>query len=220
MSFKTISELTQMVLRELVLVSGTGVQIYTEPSIKHQIEVAAKHYFRMRFWDHLTNVDRYTLDGVAGVANTTIVPIDEAVDIEWIRVYPFRECDELEYRPNGFFLDNDYGWSMFNYDHPQRVTKGFFVAPITTAGDIAVRTRRMIVNFADVDAIIPFDDIMIHHFIAAQMLASDGMNASMQQMQMALAEDRYTNLIAAEGDKPIYSRRHQTGYATSFTVAP
>jgi len=85
MSYKTLSQITDDVIKRIGLVSGAAVQTYTEPQIKLAVQDAFDFMFRKRFWDHLTDWYTYTLDGVNGyiVGNLTDIAA-EFNDIERI----------------------------------------------------------------------------------------------------------------------------------------
>lgn len=216
MPFKTRRELTLQVLDVLALVSGSGVQTYTEPQIVTAIQNSFDLLFKERFWDHLCYNTTHTLDGVAGVVTDTIVGIEDFTDIKWIRLDPYEEKDTIPYFPDGNMATNTLGFTSFPWDHAQFSTKRLWINPVTTTGNIKIRARRRPDEFTDDDDIVPMDSVMLSYFVAAQLLAVDGMNPGAQSMSMGLFQDRYDTLTSNEGDHIMVA---QGNGSNSFTVA-
>lgn len=218
MGFATVRELSDEVLKELNLVSGAGVQFYTEPQIVSTINNCFTFLFDKRFWHHLTVTTQHQLDGVAGVITDTLLKVDKPNDIQWVRTAPYRECDQLNYFANNEFQDHmDNSYTTFEWDHPQYKTKMITVYPLTLAGPIRISARRKPDRFSADNDIVPFDDLAMLHFVVSSMLAADGMNPTSEARHAALFDQRYQDLISQDGDRILRygSRRYDT-----FTVAP
>lgn len=216
MTFKLREDLVEGIYRELSLVSGSSVQTYNEPMVQAGIQAAFDHLFKKRFWDHLTLTTFHTLDGVGGVVTDEIVNLEDLTDIKWVRESPYEEKDVIHYFEDGLFNTNDKGYTAIPYDETGYSTKRIKFNPIDSALDIAVRARRKPANFEDGHT-VPFDYLMMQHFVAARLLASDGMNPGAEAEQRSLFEDRYDTLVSNEANKPLIARRNR--FASDFTVA-
>lgn len=216
--YATVAELTAAVLSELGLVPGSSVQTYTEPQILHNINTCFETLFSKRFWPHLTKTTLHELDGTTGViTDSSLVAVKDFKDIEWIRFYPYTKAETLV-RLNGreFETGQFYSYDQLPFDHTQAATKVFNTYPLDFALPIKVRARRTPDPFPFTDGIVPFDKITMQHFVASNILASDGMNPNAQQRQTSLFEQRYNDMISGEDtDVNYYSRR----MSNTFTVA-
>jgi hypothetical protein len=204
------------ILNELALVTGSSVQTYSEPIIYDYIQRAFDHLFQKRFWDHLTSTTYHTLDGAAGVIVDTLVNVDDILDIQWIREYPYETVDTLKYFSTGLNHTSKIAYTGFNYLDTYYETKVFKILPITTTGDFAVRARRHPPVFEDA-SVIPFDALCIIHFVTASMLAIDGMNPGAEQRQNLFFDDRYETILSNEGDQVLSLNNPR--YSGEFTVA-
>src|SRR5882672_9387560 len=72
MAFKTVNQLTQSVISLVGLVTGTGVQTYTEPQVRAAIQAQFDMLFIKRYWEWLTDFYSFTLDGATGIVTTNI----------------------------------------------------------------------------------------------------------------------------------------------------
>jgi hypothetical protein len=216
MAFLTRNQIMQKVLNELSLVSGTSVQIYTEPVINDYIQRAFDHLFTKYFWEHLTVTTMHTLDGTAGVVTDSLIGIDSLIDIKWIREEPFRECNEINYFNDGIFDIGRTGYMAFPYTHPQYEDKKLQFFPKNVVKNILIRARRKPPLFEN-NHIVPFDSLALIHLVSANALTVDGMNPAAQARQDGLFEDRYQTLISQESNNKIVSQN--SFYTNSFTVA-
>jgi hypothetical protein len=82
MAFKTVNQLTQSVISLVGLVTGTGVQTYTEPQVRAAIQAQFDMLFIKRYWEWLTDFHTFTLDGTTGRVTSDIsVYISDPTDI-------------------------------------------------------------------------------------------------------------------------------------------
>lgn len=214
--FKTRKQLVSTILNELTLVNGSSVQVYNEPIIIDYLQRGFDHLFAKRFWTHLTSTTYHNTDGVSGILTSSIVGLDQLSDIQWIREEPYSPQDEIDYFPEGVFDDALSGYTGLPYSDPQYTDKRIRIYPENTAKAVAIRARRRPDDFEDLD-IIPFDPLMLVHFVSYTLLAADGMNPAAQGVQQGLFNDRYETLVANESDNKIVSGRRQ--YGNTFTVA-
>ncbi len=216
--FKTVKDITDTVYHELSLVSGTNVQIYTEPLILANINISFEFLFKKRFWPHLTKTTQHSLTGTSGVITDAQIDINDLRDIQWIAADPYYEEDKLrflngtEYQthmPNSYdikhFQDTDYSTKLIQF------------YPLDLALDVKIRARRKVDEFkADTD-IVPFDYNCIIHLTASNILASDGYNPSAENRQNILFEQAYEDLLTNEAKITSYISSHRE--TNTFTVA-
>lgn len=216
MRFDTVENIILKVLTELGLVSGTGSQIYTEPQIVDHITASFDTIFTKRFWPHLTKTTTHTLDGAAGVITDTLVGVTSYDDIEWVRYSPYSQAQTMK-RLQGREWQPEWQEciDIIPYNDTHWDTKFFRVYPVSYANTIKVRARRHPGNINT--GIIPFDWIALKHLAASNILASDGMNVTNAQRQLALFESRYEDLITAEVPEFDEPTPYREDY---FTVAP
>lgn len=215
MTFKTRTQMLNSILNELALVTGTSVQVYTEPIINDYIQRGFDHLYTKRFWNHLTSTTYHTLDGTAGVITDTISGIEKAIDIKWIREEPYTPDCEIYYFSDGLFDTDKMGYTDLAFTDAQYENKRLQFFPATSTANIAIRARRKPDDFQE-DDIIPFDSLTLVHFVTASLLAIDGMNPSAQTRQDDLFADRYETLVMQESNNKITS--HRDFYTGEFTV--
>lgn len=213
--FDTIENIIDAVLTELGLVNGSSVQTYTEPQIRHNINVAFQTLFSKRFWPHLTRTTLHTLDGSAGVITDTLASVNDFDDIEWLRFYPYTRHEELV-RLRGVEWEEPWreSFDRIPYGETHWDSKVFQVFPADFLQPIKVRARRFPGQINT--GVVPFDKIAITHLTAANILASDGMNPNSEQRQNGLFDQRYTDLIANEASGISY---FSPSYSNTFRVA-
>lgn len=215
--FVTLGEIVELVLDDLGLVAGSGVQQYTEPQIISNTWISFQTLFKKRFWPHLTKTTQHNLDGVAGVVTDGNINIAEIADIEWVRYAPYETTDVFHYLDGREYVSGSwYAWDGLNFDHPQYATKLIRIYPETLTGPIKIRARRMPAKFVELETIVPFDSVAIAHFVAANLLAIDGTNPGAQQRLDVLFDQRYKDLITDSSNQVQYYGRPRV---STFTVA-
>lgn len=215
MKFKTKTQLLEKILQELVLVTGTSVQVYTQPIVFNQIDSAFEHYFEKRFWPHLTETTIHTLDGAGGVTTDDVV-VDKWTDIKWIRHEPYDRHCTIPREVDGETLSNQLTYYPLPFSHTQFQSRVIGFKPVTSTDTIAIRARRNPGEFNETDT-VPMDAILLQHFVSSALLSTDGTNPAEQARQFALAEDRYEELTGSEAEDYVNFPRYR--YETSFTVA-
>lgn len=222
-NFKTSQQMRDAVLNELVLVTGTSVQTYTEPMLYDYFQRAFDHYFTKRYWNHLTTTTFHTLAGTGGdvaTGSTNVITDNPGInsweDILWVRYEPYRPDNIIEAYDQGVFDTVRRAWQPLPYGHVHYADRVITFSPLTLKENVAIRARRRPADFVPTD-IIPLDDVMLIHWAAGMLLATDGLNPEGQRVQLGLAEDRYISLIAAEGDTTVNATNNR--WRSDFTVA-
>lgn len=201
MSFKTLSTLTDDVMKNVGLVAGTGVQIYSEPKIEACLQRMFDMLFRKRFWEWLSPTETFTLDGTTGRVTVDVsAKIKFIADIDSIyitdsdrRVLPPVSREHLRisgsypiyYTPLIYGLDTDYE------------TKALKFWPISATGTVDIKYRVKPDDFTDQDHIIPFPSDVIMHAATWDLLDSDGINPTAAQKAQALFDITYGDLLTS-----------------------
>lgn len=219
MRMKTRAQLIESVLNTLALVSGSSVQIYTEPIISEHINTAFDIVFKKRFWPHLTFETYHELDGAAGVVTDNTIVLDDLSDIQWVRKYPYTEENNIPYFKEGLFGTSQEGYTGIPYDDEaeQYETKRIKFNPLTLDVDICIRARRHPGEITSDATLVPMDYLLIQHFVSAALLDIDGMNPSAKARQDLYFNDRYKTLVDAEQEQAFVSVKSR--FASDFTVA-
>jgi len=202
MRFLTRQQLVNAVVTEIGLVSGTNVQLFTEPQIESKIILAFDTLAEKRFWPHLMKNTIHELDGSIGVITDSggMSLVSSIEDIQWIREYPYENRDKLFFL-NGETYEASYSrpaYDTLSWDHEQYQTKLFQVYPLDSTFKIMVRARRTPEGFPLDSSIIPFDGVAMTHYLSWLLLSSEGMNPASQDVQYALFEQRYEDLTHNE----------------------
>ena len=214
--FKSVAQLIDDVLTELGLVTGSAVQTYTEPQIRKGIETAYEVMFLKRFWKHLTATTIHQLDGIVGVVTDANINIASIQDIEWIKYEPFYDtCIIKALNGEPYYGRYDYCYDTMAWTDAQAAAKLIQFYPQDLALKVAIRARHRS-TFTKDDDIVPLDFVMMKHFVASNMLATDGTNPSAEQRQNILFQQRYSDLVANDANDILYLSRSRPN---TFTVA-
>jgi hypothetical protein len=216
--FATRRELINSVLANIGLVSGVGVQLFTEPQIEDRINDAYTTLSEKYFWRHLMANTVHELDGETGTITDSVTSIRTIDDIEWVREYPYTKTDTLPFM-HGEPWDNQYlrAYDTLSWDNAQYNDKLIVVYPLEATNKIMIRARRYTGPFNLDTSIIPLDEIMLKHFITYQLLNAEGINPAAEQAQFALFEQRYIDLIARNASKSFDVAQYRN--SDTFTVA-
>lgn len=195
--FVTAEELAQDVIKNVGLVSGTGVQIYTEPNVYASIQRMFDMLFRKRNWDWLCDWRTYTIDGTTGLVTGTFEDIcDFAPNIVEIRD---SNSDRKIATPSGREYLRASGsdaiyyrsllWNDDNY-----LTKLIKFYPITATNDVDILIKNKPENFVPADT-VPFPRDVIAHAATWDLLDSDGINPTASAKAQSLFDLTYRDLI-------------------------
>lgn len=208
MSYKTVAVITQDVIKRIGLVSGTGVQRYTEPQIAVSIQDAFDFLFRKRFWDHLTDWYTFTPDGSTGVVTTDLSAIAaEATDIKDVHI---AGTDRRVVQPvgNEHLLVNNSNYAIyytpikFSPTDALWQTKVIKLWPIDCTADVTMRIRVHPGALND-SSTVPFPQDIIGWCAAWLMLETDGMNPANANKAQAMFDISYRDYINSIADDVI-----------------
>lgn len=209
MSYKTLTAITQDVIKRIGLVSGTGVQRYTEPQVAMTIQDAFDFLFRKRFWDHLSGWYTFTPNGSTGVVTDDLSTIAaEPTDIREIYI---TGTDRRVVQPVGnehlLVNNSDYAlyytaWKYTATGGDQWKTKVIKLWPVTCTQDVTMHIRVHPGIFNDND-IVPFPQDIIGWCSAWLMLETDGINPANANKAQAMFDISYRDYINSIGDDAI-----------------
>lgn len=205
MSYKTLEQITQDVIKNVGLVSGTAVQNYTEPNIEASVRRMFDMLFRKRFWEWLTDWHTFTLDGTTGLFTTSTVNLFDAYeDIESVveadsgrQILPPEGREHT--RVNG---SHALYYTPLPWNHASALTRVLQFWPIAATGDVVVRARTKPLSFINTD-IVPFPSDVIAHAATWDLLDSDGINPPAAQKAQALFDLTYRDLVTTLSNRPI-----------------
>lgn len=218
MAFKTVNQLTQSVISLVGLVTGTGVQTYTEPQVYAAIQAQFDILFIKRFWEWLTPTVSMALDGTTGVVTGTLTTyFNDPTDIKdiWIngtdrRVVPPLDREHL--RASG---SNAQYYKMMLWNDPLIATKLLQFYPITATDTLDITGRTKPAAFAPTST-VPFPDVVMTQAAAWHLLDNDGINPTASAKAQLLFETSYRDLIANLGEDVIGHGANR--YHDNFTI--
>lgn len=195
--FKTLSDLTQDVIKNVGLVTGTGVQTYTEPLVKQSIQRQFDLLFRKRFWEWMSDWTTVTPDGTTGLITGDLSSVIKFIaDIKIIiisgenrRVVPPVDREHLFVSGSAPLY-----YTPLKFTHTDYVTKLLKFWPITATSPVDIYARTKPIDFIDTDT-VPFPADVIAHAAAWDLLDSDGINPTAAQKEQALFDISYRDLI-------------------------
>lgn len=204
--FKTLTAVTQGVIKKIGLVNGTSVQTYTEPQIKVAIQDAFLMVFRKRYWEHMSDWYTATLDGATGVVTSDLSAVVKSIeDIKLF--YVGSSTRQRITKPEN--IEGEYvtgGTPLFykplTWKDPNFTTKVFKVLPITATGTIRFYARTCPDEFNDTD-IVPMHSDMMEWAGAWMTLETDGLNPGNANKANSLFQVAYNDIVSNLNDDAI-----------------
>jgi hypothetical protein len=205
MAFKTVTQLTQSVISLVGLVTGTGVQTYTEPQIRAAIQAQFDMLFIKRFWEWMTDWHTLTLDGVTGIVTADMTTfLSDPTDIESVYITDtnrriVRPIDREHLRSTG---SSPQYYTPLLWTDALVGTRFVKFWPIASTGNVDIRCRTKPVDFTEVST-VPFPDVVMSQAVAWHLLDNDGINPTAAAKAQLLYETSYRDLIASIGEDVI-----------------
>jgi len=206
MPFKTARIITQDVIKLIGLVSGTGVQTYTEPQVYAALQFQFDVLFIKRYWEWLTDWHSEPLSGVNGLLTNSIAAF--CTDFNDIREIYITDTDRRVVRP----VDREHlrlttgSWPKYYvpllWDDIQAPTRMVKFYPPSATGSVDIKCRTKPANFVP-DSTVPFPDVVMTSAVSWHLLDNDGMNPTAASKAQTLYESCYSDLIANMGDDDI-----------------
>jgi hypothetical protein len=215
MSYRTLSELTQDVIKTIGLVSGTAVQTYTEPNVKVAVQQTFDMMFRKNDWQHLTEWMTLALDGTLGIPSTNI----DATVKEWTHVRKIfvantdqRVVQPLAREHLSVAGSQPLFWTPLPWDNVNAETRVLQFWPKTATGSVDIFVKKKPANFGNDDK-VPFPSDLMQYGAAWNVLANDGINPDAAERARVLFEVCYSDYINEQqfekGHGTAYRRRNQ-----------
>lgn len=218
MAYKTAQALMNDTLKAVGLVSGTSVQIYTEPQIYASIQTVFDMVFKKRFWDHLTDWHTVTPNGTTGLSTTDLdtflkdhTDIEQVWAADWSRriVRPYNTDYQLVTGAHVLY------YTPIKYDStaPDNFNKKVIKFwPVSATGPVAIRCRTQPTDFTPTD-VVPFPAHIMAQAAAWNLLDSDGINPTAAAKAQQMFDLLYQDYVAADGEDVI-------GYGGGRTNVP
>jgi hypothetical protein len=219
MIIKTVSEITQDVLQKIGLVSGTAVQVYTEPQIQQNVRDSFDLLFRKRYWEHLSDWVFVDLDGVNGYATTDLTNIVKSLEDAKDFHVPFTEqkiVKPIKYEHMRISTgSNPLFYTSIKYGDPNFESRVYKFWPPSATGSVAfyARTHPGVLN---PNSKVPMPADLITYSAAWLTLETDGMNPGNAAKMQSLFQVTYNDYLASLGDDVIGHR----GGRNAHTVWP
>lgn len=218
MAYKTAQLLMLDVQKDVGLVNGTAVQIYTEPLIYQAIQTIFDLMYRKRFWEHLTDWYTYTINGTSGLLTSDINDVCKGFeDIEQIWLSDFSRQIVKPF-DTGYKIINGASAMYYTYIKYNAAATDNFIKkviqfwPVTATDTVAMSIRTKPADFVPQD-IVPFPSDVISMGAAWKLLESDGINPSAAATAQQLYEILYSDYLMSLSEDVI-------GYGGGRTRAP
>lgn len=208
MAYKTAQALMNDTLKAVGLVSGTSVQIYTEPQIYASIQTMFEMVFKKRFWDHLSDWHEVTPNGTSGLATTDLSSfLKDHTDIEQVWLADMSRRIVRPYQTDYKIVNGAHVlyYTPIKYDaaapsdFTQKVIKFW---PVTATSPVAIRCRTQPADFTPTD-IVPFPAHIMAQAAAWNLLESDGINPTAAAKAQQMFDLLYQDYVAADGEDVI-----------------
>lgn len=204
MAFATVETIVQDVIKDLGLVTGTGVQQYTEPMVMQALNNMFDFLYNKRQWEHLTAWDRYTLNGTTGLVASSFASIYGWEDIREVRRV---EDDTIIPRSNGREHLDATGNKALYYTilkwNDADIAKWIRFWPQTATGQVDILTMtRPVAVFEAPETIVPMNPLLMKQGTLWYVLAGDGLNPANADKAQGMFDISYQDLVAKmnEGD--------------------
>lgn len=202
-SFKTVAQIAQEAIKVAGLVTGTGVQTYTEPLAETHVKLLFESLWIKRYWEWMSGWHTFTIaDG------TFSVDVDDVIkNFEDIKAIFIADTDRQVVVPSNrehlhvtgaspmYFTSKLFGAADFE-------TRVINLWPTTATGsvDVFAATKPEIESSNDT---VPFPWAMMAQGTAWSMLDSDGINPTAAQKAQVMFDQSYSDLITRLGTKSI-----------------
>ena len=219
MAFPTFKTLYNDTVTQMGLVSGTGVQTYTEPKVKLAVNRVFNFLWNKTRWPHLWTWEQYTLDGTTGKISGTVSLVRRWEDIVDVRVggqetpIPFPSANEHTVQTTSG--NQPLYRTVLPWDDTLAESKFFQFWPLTATGPVDMLIgHRPDVFSKDYDK-VPMDyDLMIDGCVW-WMLKDDGSNPKSAVEAKEAFDITYQDLVARHGSGGI---GHGAGRRNGNTV--
>lgn len=218
MQIKTVQQITQDVLSRIGLVTGSAVQVYTEPQIVNAISDAFNLLFRKRYWEHLSDWFTFNLDGVNGYLTTDLSEVVRS--FEDAKDFHVTQSQQKIVKPIGkehliVNGSNPLYYTAVKFGQDEFETRVFRFWPNTATGSVTFFARTHPGVFND-NSKVPMPAELITYAAAWLMLESDGMNPGNAEKMKNLFTLTYNDYLSSIGDDVIGHR----GGRNAHTVWP
>ena len=212
MSFLSLTDLRQRVIRRLRQVQGANTQLYSEQVIDDMLLEAYDMCRSSRWWDHLMSWEVRELTGTNGLITAPLIGARQRYrDVRYVVVgttstaLPVLSVGVNPYRLSGTYPR--YIEPLSVSDDPNG-TLLFRVWPLTASAPAAVPLRIQLRKdppnvFTDPATIVPFDSICLINRASALYAADDNANPTQVESLDSVFKERLTQLQMQHDSAPI-----------------
>lgn len=197
--FSNLQDLRKKVMDTVGLVSGTGVQTYSEPLIDSAINAVFDMVYRKRSWEWLTDWYTYQLSGADGLVTVDVSDdfnsFEDIIEV-WDanaerRIVPPAGREHLVVTGSTAQFYTPIPWGKAN-----AATRILRFYPLTATGAVTVRAKSRPPTFLADSDIIPFPADVIAHAAAWYVLDSDGINPTAASKAQTMFDIGYQDLVS------------------------
>ncbi len=207
----TLREIVDSALTIIGEVAGAGVETYSEDRMMADAVRAFNMLCKKYPWPQCTEWMRLELDGVNGLVSTAD-EFTHVIDFEdFVGVYPDAKSTPLDLLPTTLNPYSITGTAL-RYWSSLPVTNASFESyrlkfwPVTATGFVNIRAKIYPRERGEAwafDDTVHLDMDMIAHGVAFMTFANDDLNANSADIQRALMESRYKDIMKSLNDQPV-----------------
>jgi len=203
----TFAQLITRTQTRLSMVSGIGVQIYSEDAIAEMLQHKFDVLFEEAWWPQFLTWATWTLDGTLGVVTTDLTdlvkrPGDIRIIYPDASNTPITKLSASTINPFNFSGTTALQYQALGPGDANKTTRVFHIWPKTATGNIIVQYRTKPDNFVVTDT-VDFDEQALVLGATFDYLEDDGTNANASQKFQNLFEARVLQLKNTFNDAPI-----------------
>lgn len=189
----TMQEIITLVLRELSMASGRGVQIQSEDRIANKVNQIYRTLSTKYWWDTQFRVDVATLDGAGSIVGDLSGKLTATKNIH--SVYLNDDVSPLSWMTKGQNINVVRARCLY----PAKTAKlPFMMLPLTETGSITINYREIAAVDYELNDEVELDKDLIVLGTAMSMAISDGLNDDHAKTLGQAYSDHLQTLISQE----------------------
>lgn len=205
MAYPTVESIIKNTIQNMGLVTGIGVQQYTEPQIKSSINRMMLFLLGKRRWEHLTHWHNFTLDATTGRTVGDWDSCEQWEDVHEVRVGNTEQMIVSPVTTEHLYTTGSEALyrTVIPWDDAEAETKIFQFWPFTATGTVDVLyTHRPTAVIAPHD-IVPFDEAIINFAVMWDVVSTDGLNPAAAEKAQALFDITFQDWMGKNNAKEI-----------------
>lgn len=215
---KTLRELVVGTQTALSMVSGQDVQVYADDRIAYMIQRLFNALLDDLWWPDFMQYFTRTLDGVDGVATTSLEDIKRYDDIRTVwAAQSDMELPELPPNINPMRVLSTSTMYRSRYTGPAQAQRVIQFWPKTATGDVVIHARVKPDDFT-ADDVVNFDPDVLISGAAFAYAVDDGTNPGAVEKFQAEYDSRLAQIKRAYSHKPIALNPYGTMFPHDWYV--